>query len=446
MGLEPGEVVAGRYKVTRMLGKGGAAAVYLATDLAQDSPVAVKALEGHYAYDPRLRERFVAEARLMQRLNHPNVVRVHDLIETGRKAGDAFYIVMEYMAGGSMEDLLRRQPQLSISRCVEMAIGMASGLASAHREGVVHRDIKPSNILLDAGCDVAKIGDFGIAHIPATGLTTAGQPGTLLWLSPEQALNKEVDERSDLYSLGVVLYQMLTGGHYYLDLDGYFRKSKSSDPMKSVSHAIVHEPALRPSHFRPEITSDLDEVLMKALAKRPRDRYLHSTDLLASLEAVLAAQRRADVAPPTTRPETRPLPPASLPLRLGSGIVDLALVAVLAGLFSLGTALLLETVAGPEYHPYLLLLGLAPAFSYLPLLWAWRARTLGMMAFGLSLVDEMGNRPRVSLSVARYLVYLLYVLTLGVGFLAIPFGRSRRGLYDIVTGISSVSRNKVRSP
>src|SRR5438034_7029036 len=201
------KVLAGRYVLDTVLGRGGMAQVYLGTDRVLDRPVAVKVLSSRFADDSAFVTRFRREAQSAASLNHPNVVSVFD---TGSDDG-THYIVMEYVKGKTLSQVIRDAP-LMPERAVEVAEGVAEALAFAHRAGIVHRDVKPGNIMLTPSGDV-KVMDFGIARATSSeSLTqTATALGTATYFSPEQAQGDPVDARSDIYSLGVVMYEMLTG-------------------------------------------------------------------------------------------------------------------------------------------------------------------------------------------------------------------------------------------
>jgi serine/threonine-protein kinase len=225
-----------RYEMHRHLARGGMSDVYLAKDLLLDRPVAVKVLFTEYARDPAFVERFRREAQAAANLNHPNIVAVYDW---GQQSG-TYFIVMEYIEGRSLSDIVRTEGPLHPRRAAEIAADVAAALGFAHRNGVVHRDIKPGNILISPSGQV-KVADFGIAQAVVGGaeanLTQAGAVmGTATYFSPEQAQGKAVDPRSDLYSLGCVLYEMLTT-----------RPPFSGDTPVAIAYKHVQEPAPLPS-------------------------------------------------------------------------------------------------------------------------------------------------------------------------------------------------------
>ena len=247
-----------RYRLERPLGHGGMASVYLARDTELDRPVAVKVLAENAAGDDGLRKRFVREARLAARLSHPNVVSVFD---AGQDDGRP-YLVMEHVEGETLADLLARRGRLPPEDVRGLGLQAARGLAHAHAAGLVHRDVKPQNLLLrDDG--TLKIADFGIARAAeGTALTQAGTVlGTAAYLSPEQALGEQATAASDVYSLGAVLYELLTGEPPY-EFD-----SLADLAEKQREHAIrsVRELA-------PDVPRDLEDIVMRCLARNPAYR------------------------------------------------------------------------------------------------------------------------------------------------------------------------------
>ena len=216
MPLTPGATLF-EYRITRTLGQGAFGTVCLAHDTLLDRPVAIKELTAAAQADPVAFQRFLQEARAAGSLNHPNIVTIYTL----KPVGDTMYIVMEYLSGGSLRGLLSQRGRLPVDDAVRIAADVCDGLAAAHAKGIVHRDIKPENILLAADGQ-AKVGDFGIAHVPRSaggayvgGLTQTGfQPGTLIYMSPEQIRGEAVDGRSDVYQVGALLYEMVAGRHY----------------------------------------------------------------------------------------------------------------------------------------------------------------------------------------------------------------------------------------
>lgn len=227
--FQDGQIVNERYRIVRRLGGGGMADVYLCEDLTLGRKVALKVLLRRFLGDAQFVERFRREAKAAAALNHPGIVAIYDW---GQVDGTP-YIVMEYVEGETLKDLIRRRGRLGGAEAVDLTLGLLAAVGLAHRHGIVHRDIKAQNILIDRN-GAAKVTDFGIARAGDSGMTEAGSIlGTAQYLSPEQARGLPVDERSDLYSVGVVLYEMLTG-----------RVPFSGD---SAVNVAMRPPASRPS-------------------------------------------------------------------------------------------------------------------------------------------------------------------------------------------------------
>ena len=282
-----GTLFDGRYQVVRKLGAGGMANVYLAEDQELGRRVAIKILNDRHAGDEQFVERFRREAKNAAALSHPNIVSIYDRGE----AEGTYYIAMEYLDGRTLKELIVQRGPAPVTVSVEYARQVLSALRFAHRHGIVHRDIKPHNVLVDAEGRV-KVTDFGIARAGASQMTEAGSiVGTAQYLSPEQARGGDVDQRSDLYSLGVVLYELITGT---LPFNG---DTPVEIAMKHLS--TVPEP---PSERRPDIPRDLDLIVMRALAKDPDDRYASAEEMDADLERFL---RGASISPLTEESATQ---------------------------------------------------------------------------------------------------------------------------------------------
>jgi serine/threonine-protein kinase len=260
-----------RYVIRRKLGSGGMADVYLAEDQELGRRVALKLLNERHAADDQFVERFRREAQSAAGLNHPNIVSIFD---RGRAEG-TYYIAMEFLDGRTLKELLVRNGPTPIPIAIDYARQILGALSFAHRNGIVHRDIKPHNIVV-GGDGRLKVTDFGIARSGASQMTEAGSiVGTAQYLSPEQARGAPVDPRSDLYSLGIVLYEMLTG---HVPFTG---DTPVEIAMKHLSQ--VPEP---PSKLRPDVPHDLDAVVMRALAKEPDLRYGSAEEMDADLARV----------------------------------------------------------------------------------------------------------------------------------------------------------------
>jgi serine/threonine protein kinase len=272
-----GELIGGRYEVEDLVGTGGMSSVYRARDTVLERRVALKILHQHFTDDPEYVERFRREARAIARLNHPNIVTVIDRGELDNHQ----FIVFEHVPGENLKDFVRRRGPLPVEEALALTAQIARGLAFAHEHGVVHRDVKPQNVLLD-GSGTAKVTDFGIARSldPGEGLTETGTLlGTSEYISPEQASGQRVDARSDQYSLGVVLYELLTGEPPY-----------SGDNFMAVAMKHVRDPVPGVRERRPDVPASVEAVVSRAMAKRPEDRFSSTEDMLAALETAVEAE------------------------------------------------------------------------------------------------------------------------------------------------------------
>ena len=263
-----------RYEIIEQIGVGGMAKVYKAKDRLLDRFVAIKVLKEQYAEDEEFLKKFNNEAQSAAKLNHVNIVNVYDIGEDLLEGKKIYYIVMEYVEGQTLKDLIDEEGKLSNHDIIDYSVQIAQALKSAHASGIIHRDIKPQNILIDK-FGLAKVTDFGIARVSsnATITYTSSILGTVHYISPEQAKGKIVDEKSDLYSLGAVMYEMATGRVPF-------------DADNSVGIAVMHiQDKARPAK---ELNSDLSDhlnfIIMKLLEKEPGNRFLNATELIDSLE------------------------------------------------------------------------------------------------------------------------------------------------------------------
>ncbi|MEU9381173.1 Stk1 family PASTA domain-containing Ser/Thr kinase [Streptomyces sp. NPDC048279] len=280
--MEEPRRLGGRYELGHVLGRGGMAEVYLAHDTRLGRTVAVKTLRADLARDPSFQARFRREAQSAASLNHPAIVAVYDTGEDYIDGVSIPYIVMEYVDGSTLRELLHSGRKLLPERAMEMTIGILQGLEYAHRSGIVHRDIKPANVMLTRNGQV-KVMDFGIARAMGdSGMTmtqTAAVIGTAQYLSPEQAKGEQVDARSDLYSTGCLLYELLT-----------VRPPFVGDSPVAVAYQHVREEPQPPSVFDPEITPEMDAIVLRALVKDPNYRYQSADEMRADIEACLDGQ------------------------------------------------------------------------------------------------------------------------------------------------------------
>lgn len=294
-------VVGGRYQLGELLGRGGMAEVRKGIDTRLGRVVAVKRLRTDLASDATFQARFRREAQSSASLNHPTIVAVYDTGEEPAPDGVAQpYIVMEYVAGRTLRDILREGRKILPERALEITSGVLSALDYSHRGGIIHRDIKPGNVMLTPSGDV-KVMDFGIARAmsdAASSMTqTAAVVGTAQYLSPEQARGETVDSRSDVYSAGCLLYELLTG-----------RPPFVGDSPVAVAYQHVREPAVPPSHHDADLTPQIDAIVMKSLAKRVEDRYQSAAAMRTDIERYLAGRPVQAVAPP---PPVDPGPPTA---------------------------------------------------------------------------------------------------------------------------------------
>jgi serine/threonine-protein kinase len=292
--LELEHVFNGRYRVDTRLGTGGMAIVYCGTDLLLRRRVAIKVLRDQFSADDDFIKRFSYEAQAAARLSHPNVVNVYDF---GHE-GDAYFIVMELVEGETLAAMLHGEQRLPESVAIDYATQIAAGLAFAHRQGLLHRDVKPANILV-TGDDVVKLGDFGIARAVAENAIGVTQPGMVMgsvaYVSPEQAQGRELDARSDLYSLGVVLYQMVTG-----------RIPFNGETPVAVALKHVSEPAPQLDPARDGVSPALASIIATLLQKNPEDRFASATELGRALreareQPALSVGARTGADAPTSR-------------------------------------------------------------------------------------------------------------------------------------------------
>jgi serine/threonine-protein kinase len=302
-----GQRIGGRYEIEELVGTGGMSSVYRARDTVLERPVALKVLHEHFSTDPEYVERFRREARAIARLNHPNIVTVIDRGEFE----DRQFIVFEHVVGETLKDVVAREGPLPVPQALGLTQQVARGLAFAHENGVVHRDVKPQNVLLDEN-GTAKVTDFGIARsiAPDDSLT---ETGTLLgssdYIAPEQASGQRVDERSDQYSLGALLYELLTGEVPY-----------TGDGFMAVAMKHMRDPVPSVRARRPNVPREVDEIVRRAMAKRPEDRYPSMAALMSAIDSALtegAGGARTEVLPSLEPGPRPPAGPAQRPRRRG---------------------------------------------------------------------------------------------------------------------------------
>lgn len=329
--------VGGRYELGEMLGRGGMAEVRKGTDARLGRVVAVKRLRTDLASDATFQARFRREAQSSASLNHPAIVAVYDTGEEEATDGSGVqqpYIVMEYVAGRTLRDILREGRKILPERALEITSGVLAALDYSHRAGIIHRDIKPGNVMLTPTGDV-KVMDFGIARAisdaSSTMTQTAAVVGTAQYLSPEQARGETVDSRSDVYSAGCLLYELLTG-----------RPPFVGDSPVAVAYQHVREQAQPPSDHDTDLPPEVDAIVMKALAKRVEDRYQSAAAMRTDIERYLAGRPvQATVPPPLPPPvaatavaaravptQPAPLPPVEEERRPVGWLVALGLLVI----------------------------------------------------------------------------------------------------------------------
>ena len=288
--------IIGNYKILSKIGEGGMGAVYLARDLTLEREVALKIIAPRLAKNPKLMARFKIEAVAQARLTHPNVVTIYSF----EQVGDLYFIVMEYVDGKSLKSMIKAG-ELDLKKSLDIFNQILSGVSFAHSRGVIHRDIKPANILITK-TGIAKIGDFGIAKLEGVeGLTKAGTSlGTPLYSAPEQILGRKVDHRADIYSLGVVLFEMLTGRPPFVSETG-------SD--YEIQKAHIEKKPPRPSSLNPEIPPILDRIILKCLEKEPSRRFSSVDELRRAIEQAFPSP---GYTPTSSKTGPRIKPPASL--------------------------------------------------------------------------------------------------------------------------------------
>src|SRR3954467_14358905 len=301
-------LLGGRYELGEVLGYGGMAEVHLGRDVRLGRDVAIKMLRSDLARDPGFQARFRREAQSAASLNHPSIVAVYDTGEERADGEAAPYIVMEYVEGRTLREVLESEGRLLPHRALEITAQVCAALDQAHRAGIVHRDVKPGNVMLTPAGEI-KVMDFGIARAAtgtaATMTQTAAVIGTAHYLSPEQARGEHVDARSDVYSAGCMLYELITGAPPF-----------SGDTAVAVAYQHVREDPVPPSRVESDVPAAVNAIVLKAMAKNPANRYQTAADMRADIERALAG-RPVEATPVLAQdnPVLAPSPATSVLLR-----------------------------------------------------------------------------------------------------------------------------------
>ena len=329
--MSAGDVIAGRYELVELIGRGGMSTVWKAEDRLLDRTVAIKVLHEQLTQDEEYVERFRREARSVAQLSHPNIVTV---IDRGEDEGSQ-YIVFEYVAGENLKQLIERSGPLPVRDALLLTLQMARALSFAHDRGLIHRDVKPQNVLLNEDGQ-AKMTDFGIARsVDVEGVTITGTVlGTSEYIAPEQARGQRVDALTDVYSVGVVLYELLTGGVPF-----------HGENFVAIALRHVNEPAPSVLERRPDCSPRVGLAVERAMAKRPEDRFASMDEFVAELEACLAeldpsSEDATMIARPQTRPRARR--PGRRRRRRGGILWPVAAVALILAIAALAALVAME--------------------------------------------------------------------------------------------------------
>ncbi|HZA18865.1 MAG TPA: Stk1 family PASTA domain-containing Ser/Thr kinase [Pseudonocardiaceae bacterium] len=282
-GMTTRRLLSERYELGETLGYGGMSEVHRGRDVRLDRDVAVKVLRADLARDPQFQHRFRREAQNAAALNHPAIVAVYDTGETSSEYGPLPYIVMEFVEGRTLRDIVKTEGPMGEQRAMETMADVCAALDFSHRNGIIHRDVKPANVMITT-TGAVKVMDFGIARALADGqgvTQTAAVIGTAQYLSPEQARGEQVDARSDVYAAGCVLYELITGDPPF-----------TGDSPVAVAYQHVREDPIPPSHQNPDVSAAVDAIVLKAMSKNPANRYQSSAEMRTDLIRVLSGQRQ----------------------------------------------------------------------------------------------------------------------------------------------------------
>lgn len=269
--LKPGTYLQNRYEILERIGSGGMSVVYKAQCHTLNRPVAIKVLKEEFAFDENFVGKFKMEAQAAARLSHPNIVSVYDVVDEDV----LHYIVMELIEGITLKNYIEKKGHLESKEAIGIAIQVAQGIGAAHEQHIIHRDIKPQNMIISRDGKV-KVADFGIARAVSTQTMNATAVGSVHYISPEQAKGGYCDERSDIYSFGITMYEMVTG-----------KVPFEGDNTVTVALAHLEEPVTPPSEYVPELSPALEQIILKCTQKRPERRYSNVTDVIADLRKAL---------------------------------------------------------------------------------------------------------------------------------------------------------------
>ena len=290
MSFEIGQQV-GAYRIERQLGKGGMATVYLARHQSLDRDVALKMLHVAYKDDDTFIERFRREAQIVGKLEHPNIVPIYDFADAGLHP----YLVMKYIEGDTLKQYLRRTKDVSLTEVMRIMTAVADALDYAHKRGILHRDVKPSNIMISTDGQ-PYLTDFGLARIASLGESTLSRDmmlGTPQYISPEQAQgNRELDARTDIYSLGIVLYELVVG-----------RVPFTGDTPYAIIHNHIFTPLPPPREMNPMVTPEVELVLLRALAKDANERYGTAGEMIQAFKTAIEKENVTELSASSVRPE-----------------------------------------------------------------------------------------------------------------------------------------------
>ena len=268
--LKPGMILCDRYEILEVVGAGGMSIVYKARCHRLNRNVAIKVLKPEFSNDKNFVTKFKIEAQAAAGLTHPNIVNVYDVVDDD----GIYFIVMELVDGITLKEYIEKNGRLNMTEAIDFSIQIASGLEAAHENHIIHRDIKPQNIIVSKNGNI-KVTDFGIARAASSNTLTSGAMGSVHYISPEQARGGYSDERSDIYSLGITMYEMVTG-----------RVPFEGDNNVSVALMHIQSEMIPPRQYYPDIYSSFEKIILKATQKKPERRYLTASALIADLKRV----------------------------------------------------------------------------------------------------------------------------------------------------------------